>query len=317
MVDTVIASLIVVDYNSINKTLNYIVEFNKKITNRQQIPVVIVDNYLVDKNIQIEHFFHVKSEKTHFEDKDIYLYETCEFGKIIYCFANDNLGYAKGNNLGAKIARHYFQPDIFIVSNNDLRIIGTFDLSSIISLFDNDERIGVIGPKIIGLKGEVQSPQKQLPWYKGLIEAFWLKGWPFYKVIDDDYSNESKFCYRVMGSFMIIDSQKFFEVGMFDENTFMFGEEVILSERMKRHNYLVYFYNDLEILHEHGASVKKVASKIIAEKWMYSSLEYYYMNYKNLSLAAKCISKLSFEMYILRIKLVEIFRINTRWKSHE
>ena len=55
-----------------------------------------------------------------------------------------------------------------------------------------------------------------------------------------------------MGSFFIVKTQDFINCGMMDPNTFLYAEEIILSEKLKKINKQVYYFPSVTVLHEHG-----------------------------------------------------------------
>jgi GT2 family glycosyltransferase len=56
------------------------------------------------------------------------------------------------------------------------------------------------------------------------------------------YETEERPCYWVSGCFMIIKSIDYINAEYFDENTFLYGEEMILAERLKKINRSMYFF---------------------------------------------------------------------------
>lgn len=301
-------SLVIVDYNSMDKTVQYVKKFLRKVSDREQIHIIIIDNADTSAGITIlaERFGEYKIVKV--ENYKNILEFTFGLNTIIYYNSGENLGYAKGNNLGTQIADILFDDPYYIISNNDLSLTDRLDLGVFQKIFDHDSKIAVIGPRIIGLDGKEQSPHKKIGAIKYLILNYWLRTFPVPWKSDHDYTNENKRCYRVMGSFMIVRASAFCDVGRFDSETFMFAEEMILSERLAKKGYYFYFYNDYTVVHEHGTTVKKSASAIRAEKWAFQSCCYYYKKYRNTSEIIIFLAKVNFEVYI------HIFPFITRLK---
>ncbi|MDD6655892.1 MAG: hypothetical protein PUE95_01105 [Lachnospiraceae bacterium] len=95
----------------------------------------------------------------------------------------------------------------------------------------------MIGLKIVTLEGAIQSPCREIGPIEEMVIRYWaLK--PFDLLLsyhnDLDYTNESKYCYRIRGCFIIAKAVLFKAAGMFDPHTFMFGEEKIIAERLKK-----------------------------------------------------------------------------------
>ena len=98
---------------------------------------------------------------------------------------------------------------------------------------------------------------------------------------------------------------------MFDENTFMYAEEMILSERLKRHGYQVYFCNDIEVIHAHGDSVNKVEDRSEPVKWSHESISYYFGKYRGTSEVVLFLGRLTCNLYLF------IYRLKNKMISHK
>ena len=291
-------SLVVVDYNSIDKTLEYIEHVNNNISNCVSLHSLIVDNYPDSKARD-----HLMSIYKEYEVLDAYGYEVIRFKseaiEFFYVKSGANLGYAKGNNLGINICNELFNDKYSIVSNNDLIFKTKMNWSDVEHIYDSDKDICVLGPAIFGLDNDPQSPNRRVKPFATLIYNY-LAFKPFKKIRDLDYTGESKYCFRVSGCFMILKNELFIKAGMFDPNTFMYCEEMILSERLNAIGAKVFFWNDFTLIHNHGSTVKKNTSAINAEKWMYESFVYYFKTYRNTSGFTRAISKACFKLFVFR-----------------
>ena len=98
-----------------------------------------------------------------------------------------------------------------------------------------------------------------------------------------DYSStaEEGFHYKIMGSFFMLRMADYITCGMMDEATFLYGEEVILSERLKTVNKKVYYYPGVCVIHEHGATTKKALGHRGINGYLLESLMYYYRTYRH------------------------------------
>ena len=71
-------------------------------------------------------------------------------GELFVLHSNENLGYARGNNLGADFLMRLF-PDIdkLLFSNDDIELISPNVVEVLAAHMDDDASIGCIGPKVI------------------------------------------------------------------------------------------------------------------------------------------------------------------------
>lgn len=198
----------------------------------------------------------------------------------------ENLGFAKGNNLGACFCKKHFAPDYFLFTNTDIRIKDADICERLIQVIEEKKDIGIIGPRVIGLKGESQSPNRKFDlWYNNVWYFIGARFKSKKQIRKGDYASSAKegYHYQVMGSFFLVPSQSFYECGMFDSHTFLYYEESILSERMLRIGKRAYFYPSVSVVHEHGATTKKYLDILKIEKMKYDSAAYYYRTYREKS----------------------------------
>lgn len=307
-------SLIIVDYKTIPKTLEYIKACYEWIEDKELIHAIIVDNCEnintglrfmeeICQNAPIE----VKVEEI---QKPVYEY-VFEGKKLLYVCAGENLGYARGNNMGALVADKYYEDLYYLFSNNDLRFQQGFLLETLIAPTKTYPDIALVGPRIVTPAGEQQSPRKRIGAFKQLFayydDLLLPKGMKIAKKITDvDSSDDSKICYWVTGSFMIADAAKFWEVEGFDEHTFLFCEEMILAERLLQKGYSIYYENQVNVIHEHGQTVKASLQVLKSIRISFQSSIYYYTTYRNLQKSVAVLACIHFELFALLFSLKKL-----------
>jgi GT2 family glycosyltransferase len=219
-----------------------------------------------------------------------------------------NLGFAKGNNLGAKFCLNHFTINHFLISNNDIRLINEDVVEKLIIKLDSEDNVGLIGPKVIGLDGKNQSPEPYISFWKRWIWMYWLT--PFLSSTKKrelfmlDYSQQAieGEHYKIMGSFFIVKALDFLHCGMMDSNTFLYGEEVILSDRLRKINKNSYYLPEVAVLHEHGQTISQHLNSAKSMKLQFRSESYYYQKYRGISSISILLGKLSLLLYI-KLKL--------------
>lgn len=205
--------------------------------------------------------------------------------------SGENLGFARGNNLGAETARKEIfggqisKDDYILFVNNDIRFTSPDVVDALASKLSELEEAAVIGPRIVGLDGKFQSPE---PFQPFMDRHFWLY-WstPFMseekhtRRFGLDYAKKAGegYHYRVMGSIFLVKARDFFECGGMDPHTFLYCEEQILSERLKAIGKKVYYYPAVEVLHEHGTTTNKYFDKRKRREMAFESERYYYETY--------------------------------------
>ncbi len=196
-------------------------------------------------------------------------------------WSKDNLGYARGNNKAIRFLNRIGGFTHFLFSNDDIEIKHSDILQILASIMEGNNDIGAIGPRVVGLDGRDQSP------HDSYVSPYRLIGWkllPFLRRKNKKQENElptkpsSRYTYWVQGSFMLVDACSFMEVGMFDEETFLYYEEPILAERLLKIKKRMYFASDVEIVHFEGGSTKRNKKR---DKIEMDSCVYYMKQYKH------------------------------------
>lgn len=314
-------SLIIVDYNSIKNTIEYILSCKEKLGIMGASHIVIVQNGAIDGTLEELNSFFGDYEICQINGVGQTLYKfSNDFQEIYYCHSGANLGYAKGNNLAIQIASKIWSDSYYIVSNNDLVFKDTVDLSLISKVFDENSSVGVIGPAIITPQSESQSPRYWQSASHRLIFNHWLSvfggffGLKTRMYLFNKYANDtikdakSGLCAWVSGCFMFIRAKAFEEAGMFDPNTFLYAEEMILSKRLERAGYSEYYLKEIELIHNHAETTKKTISHFKAVEIDFNANYYFYKNYTNTSFITLFLSKISFKLLKCGVFLKSIIK---------
>lgn len=291
-------AVIIVNYRNETNTINYI---NNEIC-KIQLPhiIIIVNNSAIEET-------NTKLTK---ELNAILITDISTKPKYNKCFVitnHANLGFAKGNNLGAEFAQKHFNINYILFSNNDIRFIDKNVVERLIDKISSLPNIGLIGPKVIGIDGKNQSPEPYIPFCQKYIWMYWLT--PFLskkqkiKFFKLNYSEDAKegMHYKIMGSFFLVKIDDYMKCGMMDNNTFLYAEELILSERLKNTGKYTYYFPDVCVIHEHGQTISKHNNQKKMYLMKFKSELYYYQNYKHINCITALLGKFSCYLY-LKIK---------------
>ncbi|NWF50117.1 MAG: glycosyltransferase [Ignavibacteriaceae bacterium] len=184
-----------------------------------------------------------------------------------------NLGFGKANNLAMKIAAGKY----LLLLNPDT-IVREDTFEKMISFFEKHKEAGLAGCKILNPDGTLQLACRRSfpgPWTSftkvtGLSNLF-----PKSKLFaryNLTYLNENE-TYEVdaiSGSFMMMTKEVYDKVGGFDEQFFMYGEDLDLCYRIQKAGYKVYYVPETQIIHYKGESTKR--SSYDEVKFFYSAM---------------------------------------------
>lgn len=218
-----------------------------------------------------------------------------------------NSGFAIGNNKGARFAIETLDADTLLFANNDIKFLDDDVVERLSDKLWKMPEVGIIGPKIIGTDGRCQSPEPYISFWDRHIWMYLST--PFLsreKKIERfglDYSQTAQegFHYKLMGAFFLARSRDFLECGMMDEGTFLYSEEPILTERMAGLGLKPYYYPEVSVLHDHGATTLSVFRKRQLNAIQFESESFYYRKYKHTSGALIFLGKVV-NLLVTRIK---------------
>ncbi len=174
-----------------------------------------------------------------------------------------NIGFTGGNNLGISHAREHFDPDFFLLLNNDTTVEPNF-LQELCELAKNAEKPGLITPKIYFQKGnefhKEQYKKSQLGkifWYAG-GSIDWRNLLAFHRGVDEfDYGQfDSQESYEFASACCVLIPRQVIEtVGLLDKNFFLYFEDTDYSMRVKKAGFDLLFAPKSVIYHKNaGAS---------------------------------------------------------------
>jgi len=202
---------------------------------------------------------------------------------LLLMLLNQNYGYAKGNNYGLRLA-HGLGYKYSLISNNDVKIIDRNVLVELIKGIENDSQIAIVGPKIIDTRGRIQGPFRRDSVLSLTISrvffpiVFKVKKGIWRKV--NNYT--AQFVYRLMGAFMLVNNKIIQRVDFFDEKTFLYYEEAILSEKLVQSDFKILFYPGVMVEHNQSTTVAVAYSIRKSQNILLESERYYFKNYRKI-----------------------------------
>lgn len=187
-----------------------------------------------------------------------------KYGEKIKLIANQkNLGFAGANNQGAAIA----QGDFLFFLNSDT-IISTDVLSDCLQLFRRDESLGIISPRLLLPDGSYQQAAfGNFPKLKKLIFKRQQKN--LEPKLDSSYLAVD----WVSGCALMIKREAFKDLKGWDENFFLYFEDVDLCRRAWQNQYRVAVCLSTNLVHLGGQSL---APSLAKRRVYYRSQDYYF-----------------------------------------
>jgi GT2 family glycosyltransferase len=221
-------SIIIVSYNSgpfLEKCLNAIFREEHGFS----VKVILVDN--------------------HSRDGSIERIET-EFPELTCVRNNQNLGFAKACNQGLELANGeyvlFLNPDAFIKSDT---------LARCVTFMDVNTDVGMMGCRLLNMDGTFQPSCSDFPYIHKLFldhllrnrifphalrHRLLLKYWTHDQIREVDW---------ILGAFMLSRLGLLKELRGFDEDFFLYGEDMELCYRIKQNRWKIAFFPDAMVMH--------------------------------------------------------------------
>lgn len=202
--------------------------------------------------------------------------------EVYFIASSENGGYSAGNNIGIKAAEQY-GAEYVIVMNNDVEVVDHQMIEKMIGFIKSDDQIAVVGPTII--TNDHADPPLVVHRPDGLKMVMKNYLLPLYIQLSRvkkgvvNIQNPLQ-VYAVSGCFFCIDLQKLKEVDYLDEHVFLYGEEMILGEKLYQRGYKVYFLPKLNVLHLHSETISSFYGILQKEALLDKSMKYYYKAYR-------------------------------------
>jgi GT2 family glycosyltransferase len=271
-------SVIIVNYNVrhfLEQALLSVVQAAKGLA----VEVFVVDNNSVDGSVQMV------QEK---------------FPEVKVIANRKNTGFSKANNQAILQS----QGEFVLLLNPDT-IVEEDTFRKVINFMETHPEAGALGVRMLDGKGKFLPESKRslpTPWvafYKifGLSTLF-----PQNKKFGKYHltylnSNETHEVEVLSGAFMLLRKTVLDQIGLLDEDYFMYGEDIDLSYRVIKGGFKNYYFADTSIIHYKGESTKK------------GSLNYVRVFYQAMLIfARKHFSKSNQSLFILLIQFAIYFR---------
>ena len=214
---------VITSFRSENKILNCIKSLGK------DIKIIVIEN---SNSTQLKE----KLEK--------------EYSNLKCILSDENLGYAKGNNLGLSLVKTKFaliiNPDAVAHEDTIDNFLSTAKLKS---------DFAIIAPYIQEEKNNIN-----LETAKGIFQVKSVKGFA-----------------------MFLNLEQFNNIGYFDENFFIYFEEIDLCKRLIKNNKQIFLDTNIRINHKggtsHDNSINYEMEKSRNWHWMWSSFYFHKKHY--------------------------------------
>jgi GT2 family glycosyltransferase len=190
-----------------------------------------------------------------------------EYPEVRVICSDSNLGFAGANNRALTEAQGRY----FVLLNSDA-FLPPDALQLAVEHMDHNPQVGLGGGRLVGRDGDWQPSARTFP---GVVDALFTMSGLSTKYAKSRIFGRADRTFSdpmipaevdwVPGAFSIIRPEILKEVGLFDEQFFLYYEEVDLCRRIKECGHKIMYWPDIQVVHLGGESSKTVPEAIMSK----------------------------------------------------
>jgi len=248
--------LIILNWNGYNDTCECLDSLQR--LTFEHLQIVVVDNASSDNSLDS---IETWAKRNNFETLRL---DRASAGKysgklfssseqtIVLIQTGKNLGFAGGNNVGIRYALQMGAEYIWLLNNDTLVDSGCVE--PLLESMDSDDKIGIAGSCVIyyDKPNVIQTAGMKLSLHNLKISHLG-RG----KLMTDSSISQQREVDCVPACSMLVRSKLISDVGLMDEEYFMYHEDVDWQIRAKRAGWKIVYVPGSKILHKCGGSTKK------------------------------------------------------------
>lgn len=229
-------AVIIVNYNTCQILDDCLASVFKADHPKGGFQVIVVDNASVDGSVKMV---------------------AKKYPQVVIIENSKNLGFAKGNNIGVDAADARY-----ILFLNSDTIVKRYSLVKPQKYLKNHPKVGAITIKLLLKNGQIDYDNHRgfpTPWASATRFLGLAKIFPKSTFFNSYYLGFQKLdkIHQIpvaAGSFLMMPTKLFKDVGMWDETYFFYGEDIDLCFRVNEAGYKIIYYPKVSTIHLHGAS---------------------------------------------------------------
>jgi GT2 family glycosyltransferase len=221
----------------------------------------------------------------------------------------ENSGFPKGNNIGVAAAKGEY---ICILNPDTVVAEDTF--SKVLAFAKKQKELGIVGVKLIDGTGNFLPESK-----RGIPTPFvaFTKIMGLYKILPKTFGeyyaqhlseNQTGKVDILVGAFMLMKRDLYLEIGGFDENCFMYSDDIDLSYMALKKGKSNYYFHETSVVHYKGESTIKDETYM---KRFQEAMNFFYQKHFQVSLLFSVFMKVG----IVFFSMIKKFQGKPKLKS--
>lgn len=216
------------------------------------------------------------------------------FKEVILIKNHENIGFSRANNQAVNQAKG----DYVCILNPDT-VVAEDTFIKLINYADSIDNLGSLGCRLIdGTGSYLPESKRNVPLFKIALQKLAGNDKQYYAnhLAENDIGRIDV----LVGAFMFLKRKLYLEIGGFDEDYFMYGEDIDLSYRLLKKGYQNYYFGKSTIIHYKGESTLK--DKKYAKRF-YGAMQLFYKKHFRINLIFDTIVWLGLKLAFLMRKM--------------
>jgi GT2 family glycosyltransferase len=215
-----------------------------------------------------------------------------KFPSVVLIENNSNVGFSKANNQAVQVAKGEY---VCILNPDTVVAEDTF--KSILNFADQQINLGIMGCRLIDGSGKfLPESKRNIPLVNIAIKKISGNSKAYYANQIKEFDTAK--VEILVGAFMILKRTLYNSLEGFDEDYFMYGEDIDLSFKSLKKGYDNYYFGQTSVIHYKGESTRR---NVVYLKRFYGAMQIFYKKHFK--------SNVLFDLSIfLGIKLMILFK---------
>ncbi len=264
-------SIIIVSFNTKDLTAQCIASLSQAITSKDRWEMIVVDNSSTDGSVQK---IQSASWRTKFKIQNLTIIQN-----------KTNLGFAKGNNIGIKKAAGRY----VLLLNSDTEV-PKGAIQSMLAFMDAHPEAGAATCKLVLADGSMDpachrgfpTPWAAITYFLGLERLF-----PHSRMVGQYHQGYKDLSTvhevdAISGAFFLVRRKVIDDVGLLDEDFFMYGEDLDWAYRIRENGWKILFNPLVTVLHhkkQSGREHEDAAIRRQTEQYFYDTMKLFYQKH--------------------------------------
>ena len=162
-----------------------------------------------------------------------------------------NIGFSKANNQAVKVAK-----GTYVCILNPDTVVAEDTFKTILNFADTQTNLGIIGCRLVDGSGSfLPESKRNIPVVKIAIKKIFGNSQPYYASHIKEHDTAK--VEILVGAFMILKRSLYDTLKGFDEDYFMYGEDIDFSYKSLNEGYDNYYFGGTTVIHYKGESTRR------------------------------------------------------------